>query len=148
MDPKQIAKVLRQLRYSPLKEDERVMRQNADTAFRIMARKTQEEDEARRSIRPRPKPTDIGASIDTTRPILDNPDGSFSTERTITIEADGKYFNIPTIVGGRQQSQEDAIRLWRSGDNKEVGSFNTLEDAVSTAQRRSSEIGIVRGGSR
>lgn len=91
---------------------------------------------------------DIGASIDTTRPILDNPDGSFSTERTITIESNGKYFNIPTIVGGQQQSQEDAIRLWRSGNNKEVGSFNTLEDAVSTAERRSSEIGKVRGNGR
>jgi len=93
------------------------------------------------AVRPQ---SDIGAQIDTTRPILDNPDGSFSTERTITIEADGRFFNIPTIVGGRQRSEEEAIRLWQAGKNSEVGVFNTLEDALSTARRRSSEIGTVR----
>jgi hypothetical protein len=35
------------------------------------------------------------------KPILRNPDGSVSTERTITIESDGKHYVIPTIINGK-----------------------------------------------
>ena len=84
------------------------------------------------------------APIDLNRPRLDNPDGSFSTERTITIEADGGYFNIPTIVDGQTLSEEDAIAAWRAGRNPEVGRAATLDEAVAMAEARSSRIGRVR----
>lgn len=85
------------------------------------------------------------APIDLRRPILNNSDGSFSTERTITIEADGRQYLIPTIVGGRQRTEEEAIRLWQSGQNPEVGVFNSADEAERAAQARSARIGQVRG---
>lgn len=75
------------------------------------------------------------------KPRIENPDGSFSTERTITIESEGRHFNIPTIVGGRERTQDEAIRLWRSGANPETGSFGSRAEAERAAQARSDEIG-------
>ena len=57
-----------------------------------------------------------GFDIDLDRPMLSNPDGSFSTERTITVQGrelgldDDRWYNIPSIVGGREVSQEEASR--------------------------------------
>lgn len=85
--------------------------------------------------------------IDMNRPKIDNPDGSFSTERTITIEAGGKHFLIPTIVNGQQLTPEQATAAWRSGKNNEVGVYNSPEEAEQAAVARSQQIGNVRGPS-
>lgn len=84
-------------------------------------------------------------AIDTSRPLLPNADGSFSTERTITVEADGRHYLLPTIVGGKQLSEEDAIGAWERGTNKPVGVYRTAAEADAEAKRRSAEIGRVRG---
>lgn len=83
--------------------------------------------------------------IDTSRARIENPDGSFSTERTITVESDGKHFLIPTIVGGRQLSEDAAIKAWRDGKNKAVGEYDTAAEAERQARSRSRRIGDVRG---
>lgn len=67
--------------------------------------------------------------IDMSRPKLDNGDGTFSTERTIGIEADGMFFNIPTIVNGREVSEDDAVYLFFAGKNPPVGVFKTQAEA-------------------
>lgn len=82
--------------------------------------------------------------INLSRPRIENGDGSFSTERTITIEADGRWFNIPTIVDGRQRTEDEAVRLWRSGENAEVGAFGSLSEAEQAARARSDRIGRAR----
>lgn len=88
----------------------------------------------------------IGEPIDLTRPKLFNPDGSFSTEETITIsDADGTAFNIPTIVNGKRVSDEEAERLFRSGKNPDVGTFPSVDEAVKAARARTNRIGTVRG---
>src|SRR3990167_5527741 len=84
--------------------------------------------------------------IDLSRPIINNPDGSISTERTITIEADGKHYLIPTIVGGKTLTADAAVAAWRSGTNKPVGIFNSAAEAESSAVTRSTRIGELRGG--
>lgn len=84
-------------------------------------------------------------AIDRSRPILNNPDGTFSTENTITIEIDGKYHLIPTIVGGRQLSGDEAILSLMKGENRPVGTFNSQSEASAYAKQRSAEIGRVRG---
>lgn len=84
------------------------------------------------------------APIDTNRAKLNNADGSFSTERTITIGADGKYFVIPTIVGGKQLSEQEAINQWKQGKNKEVGRFGNEDQANRYAEQRSKQIGVLR----
>lgn len=85
------------------------------------------------------------APIDTGRPILNNEDGSFSTEQTITIESDGVFYNIPTIVNGRRVSEDEAVSLWRQGRNPEVATARSLNEALDIARGRSRRIGQVRG---
>ena len=77
----------------------------------------------------------------TGKPILQNPDGSVSTERTIGVEADGKHYLIPTIVAGKPVSREEAIARWRAGSNQAVGVFRTREDADRAAAARSQWLG-------
>lgn len=85
------------------------------------------------------------SDIDTSRPALENSDGSYSTERTITVEADGKYYVIPTIVGGRQLSEDDAIQAWQRGENQAVREpFDSLEQAEAYARFRSARIPAAR----
>jgi len=90
-----------------------------------------------------------GTPIDLSRPRIDNADGSFSTERTITIDeqtSEGqRFFNIPTIVNGQELSEEDAVALFRAGRNPAVGTFGTLNEALQAAQARSNRIGELRG---
>lgn len=86
------------------------------------------------------------APIDTNRPILENEDGSFSTEETTTLQdpLTQKWINIPTIVNGKRHSEEEALDLYMQGINKAVGRFDTLEEAVSSAEQRTMDIGKVR----
>jgi len=82
--------------------------------------------------------------IDMNRPILQNGDGTFSTEQTITIGADGRFFNIPTIVNGQRLSEDQAIALWRAGQNDAVGEFATEDEALASARARTERIGRLR----
>lgn len=84
-------------------------------------------------------------NIDTSRPAIENGDGSYSTERTITIEVDGRYYVIPSIVGGRALSEEEATDAWRRGANPEVHSpFDNLGEAEAYARWRSASIPAAR----
>lgn len=91
-----------------------------------------------------------GATIDLQRPILENSDGSFSTEETITVERNGKWFNVPTIVNGVRVPASEIETRFLAGDANipNVGQYSTLDAAVSAASKRSNEIGIVRGAGR
>jgi hypothetical protein len=100
------------------------------------------------AIEDRQAPPPQERPIDTTRPMLDNADGTFSTEETITIEADGRYINIPTIINGRRVDEGEAYAAWRRGMNPEVGSFGSLEEAEAAARTRSAQIGRVRSPER
>jgi len=75
------------------------------------------------------------------KPQLQNPDGSVSTERTIGIEKDGKFFNISTIIDGVQRTPEEAILMFQEGNNPAVGEFDTQEEADGAAIIRSNDIG-------
>lgn len=44
----------------------------------------------------------------TKRPKVKNPDGSISTVRSIGIEMDGMHFLIPTVVGNKVVSNDEA----------------------------------------
>jgi hypothetical protein len=70
-----------------------------------------------------------------------NPDGSYSTERTIGVELDGIHYVIPTIVNGKQLSSDEAIKAWQSGINKAVGAFSSQAEADRFAMNRSAKGG-------
>lgn len=82
------------------------------------------------------------------KPRINNADGSVSTERTIGIEVDGKHYLIPTIVNGKQLSEDQAVAAWRAGKNPEVGVFNSREESDAAGQARSNSIGRAIGGTR
>lgn len=84
------------------------------------------------------------------RPMIQNPDGSVSTERTITVTHPringGKPTNIPSMFGGKEVSEEEAARriIRADGKDPETGrlllGFDTIEDAVNAARARSESI--------
>lgn len=75
-----------------------------------------------------------------------NPDGSRSSERTITIETDGKYHLIRTIIEDKEGyltkvSNEEAIKRFQSGENQSLGTFNSETEANDFSRERSAKGG-------
>ena len=70
-----------------------------------------------------------------------NPDGTFSSERTITIGVDGVFYNIPTIWKGIQLNKRQAIDRARLTGFKGYKSFGTIKEAVKAAGERSDALG-------
>jgi hypothetical protein len=84
------------------------------------------------------------------RPVLQNHDGTVSTEETITIEAATpsglRYFNIPTIVNGRRLSEAEATDLFYQNKNVPVGgAYLSIDEAVNAARVRTNLLGRLRG---
>ena len=81
------------------------------------------------------------APIDLGRPQIKNDDGSVSTERTFTTEIGGAWFNIPSIVNGKQLPEQEALDQFKKGTNPAVGVFQSQREAEAAAEARSAEIG-------
>lgn len=81
----------------------------------------------------------------TGKPIVQNSDGSVSTERTITVGIDDKFYNIPTIVNGKQVDNPTAVSMYKAGLNPAVGSFDTMGEAETAAKARSKHLGETLG---
>lgn len=84
----------------------------------------------------------------TGKPILRNPNGSGSTERTIGIDYNGKYYNIPTIVNGVDVGPEEAIRLFKDGKNNPVGVYGSRAEGDAAAVKRTNTLGEMMSGAR
>lgn len=90
-------------------------------------------------------PGDAGRTTDG-RPIVKNPDGSVSTERTMTVEVDGKHYNIPTMYGGKEVSPDEAFQIARQNNftDKETGkaftAYTSQQEAEAAAQARSAAL--------
>ena len=80
------------------------------------------------------------------RKLVKNKDGSYSTERTETVEVDGKWYNIPTMYGGKSVSSEEALKraIKNKMTDEETGrSFtphNDVDSAVKAARERSKSL--------
>jgi hypothetical protein len=84
------------------------------------------------------------------RNVFRNEDGSSSSERTTTIEFDGKHYNIPTIFEGREVSPDmahDIIFRQNNGRDPETGEkmkgFQNRGKAEKAAQERSNKMQIL-----
>lgn len=81
------------------------------------------------------------------RPIVDNGDGTYSTEKTITVTIGGRHFNIPTMYGGREVNGDEAIEILRQNNwidpdtGKRIESFDTAEQAERAARKRTEQLG-------
>ena len=74
----------------------------------------------------------------TKRKVLNNPDGSISTESSITITEKGKdgkemAVNIPTVIDGKRYSDKDAVAYYRK-NGEHLGKFSSIADAEAAAQ--------------
>jgi len=80
-----------------------------------------------------------GYFYDFDRPKLRNPDGSYSTEETMTEFIDGRWVNFPSIWGGRRVDFDTALELTRAemGRGKVFPNFSSLEEAKKEAVARS-----------
>lgn len=68
------------------------------------------------------------------RPQVANPDGTVSTVRSITIEQDGKFYLIPTVIGNKVVSNKEAIDSFNK-TGKHLGVFDTEANADKYAQQ-------------
>lgn len=93
-----------------------------------------------------PRRDPSGFMIDVYRPALDNGDGSFSTEETITFDASEvglppEIVTVPTIVDGRRRSEGEAMDLFARGLNPPVQrGFRSFDDAETAAIGRTNAI--------
>jgi len=73
-------------------------------------------------------------------PARKNPDGSYSTEVSITVQDEklngGKPTNIPSLWGGKEVSREEAVDLAVKSGNIYVG-FNSIAEAEAAAKAKS-----------
>lgn len=82
-------------------------------------------------------------------PAVRNPDGSYSTVRSMGIEMDGKHYLIPKVVNGRVVSDDEAFNHFiKTG--KHLGIFGSRADSDAYAKQLSEaeakRIGKAKGG--
>ena len=80
------------------------------------------------------------APIDPSRVQVQNPDGTISTEKSITFKDGDNWVNIPSLVQGKQLTDEQAIAQFRDGLNPATGVYLTQKAAEDAAEARSAEI--------
>jgi len=82
------------------------------------------------------KPVEEPGNIDLkTRPIAYNPDGSYSTVRTMTVEdGPGRYANIPSVMDTGEVVGEQAAREAYKKSGHHLGKFGDLNKAVHAAE--------------
>lgn len=68
------------------------------------------------------------------RPRVPNQDGSISTVRSLGVNIDGREVLIPTVVGGRVVSDDEAIREYKR-TGKHLGIFSSPEASTAFGQR-------------
>ena len=67
------------------------------------------------------------------RPVAHNPDGSISTVRSMTVDEDGKALLLPTVVGGKVVSPQEAIQHYRD-TGEQLGRFSDAQAADRYAE--------------
>lgn len=72
---------------------------------------------------------------------VQNRDGTFSSERTVGVNIDGREYVIPTLIGGRQFSEKQAIEHARKTGLDKYPSFRSAKEASRYAESRSKRLG-------
>lgn len=67
------------------------------------------------------------------RIVVENADGSFSTEISFSVEFDGLQYLLPTVVNGKVVSEDEAIKHFLS-TGEYLGCFETVEECDHYAE--------------
>lgn len=68
------------------------------------------------------------------RKVVKNKDGSISTERSFSVNIDGKETLLPTVVNGKILSEDEAVdHYFRTGEH--LGRFDTVKEAEAYAEK-------------
>jgi hypothetical protein len=83
----------------------------------------------------KPEGLKVSGNIDlTNRPVVANPDGSYSTEKSFSRGTDKGEVLVPSIVNGRMLSQDEAWKHYtKTGEH--MGIFDTPEHADTYAEK-------------
>lgn len=68
------------------------------------------------------------------RKVVENDDGAISTERSFSVNIDGKEVLLPTVIDGKIVSEEEAIRHYEQ-TGQYLGKFNTVKEAEEYAEK-------------
>ena len=68
------------------------------------------------------------------RKVVENDDGTISTERSFSVNIDGKEVLLPTVIDGKIVSEEEAIRHYEQ-TGQYLGKFNTVKEAEEYAEK-------------
>jgi hypothetical protein len=74
----------------------------------------------------------------TKRPKVKNPDGSISTVRSIGVEMDGMHFLIPTVIGSKVVSDDEAITHFKES-KQHLGIYKSKQAAKRAGEILSAE---------
>jgi len=88
-----------------------------------------------------PFPEDQFQGFPTRHPYVNNPDGSQSNVKLGTWEIDGKTYAIPTMVDGKQLSDEEALKTAKSYGFRNYPSFKNQNEAEGWIQQYHGAIG-------
>lgn len=73
--------------------------------------------------------------------VVQNKDGSTSSERTMTFEDNGIYYVVPTLFRGQQLMPEQAFMFFKRGHLPAVAAAGSLKEANEMAGKRSKMLG-------
>ena len=74
------------------------------------------------------------------RPIFKTPKGELVSEKSMTIPIGGKYYNVPSIHGGKEYDEEALSRAIIKGRIIPTSVHNTEDEAVEAAIERSNKL--------
>lgn len=74
------------------------------------------------------------------KPIFRTPEGEDVSEKSITIPYKDKFVNIPSIHKGVRKNEDEVVDMLAKGRVKPTSTHDTLEEAVSVAKERSSNL--------
>lgn len=67
------------------------------------------------------------------RPQVINPDGSVSTVRSMSVDFDGKTYLLPTVIGNKIVSDDEAIKHFQD-TGEHLGVFDNPDNATNYAK--------------
>jgi len=74
------------------------------------------------------------------KPIFRTPEGEDVSEKSMSIPYKDKFVNIPSIHKGVRKSEDEVVNMLAKGRINPTSTHDTMEEAISAAKERSSNL--------